>query len=1774
MKVIFEKWKTLFGIFLGLILIALGFGGKYVYDNLSFRSGTFSDDGFLIKDIPGGVAASVFPFSSGERYDYKKFNDNVGFQSESGNVLVSKKSVVHFADGALMPLDRVVAIDLNNINQETIVYYNVFSGMTIEHENGEYRFQTEENKNVFFQTMLMRVDDEKFLLAGNGVRLLLGNDEVVNFGDFAYIEYIDGGAVKIYSNEKSYRTAAKNANISTGRITIDLLSGEISRESKKYISLTNLVLDQDAEVDVLQKVLEQNEIEAFEIAISDVATPAVVESVNMSEINGSGNIQTEIIDTEDLNMEQPEVRPTRFDVTAVGVFAELGVVDDDELITSSISVSIIENASQKVIQTVEGMLGSSTINIDCNDLVPDTDYTMIAKGTYTFNDVDYDKVLMSKIFRTESLGITLRKSYATNSTIAVMVDREAYSDVAQVEVGIFSMNNVKIGDSRVITFNNNNNHQEIVFNAGLNSNLGYVVKVYNYVINGTSADNGYSQSVEIMTLKNKPVVSDLTFSIDKRESKFNIQASNVIDNDYGILEYRYEIYDTRAVMGKDEPVVSIKTSTPGGATVNVDGEIVRRNVGYSFRLVLVVYDNEKTVEYVFYPEEENSVMKMDGKTYPRLSFKEDNSGNTAGVTWEQINGVIIVDDVDGVMQSDSYDVVYTNSVGTYETIVIGWDEDAGGLPININNLRANETYTFQIWGSIDLQDNNDGVDRAYLGSVKVQTKTPKRMKANFEESVTTGNDRFLLTFGLSSEEGQDARLEASTLAGMKMTIYQGTNTDGAVVASMSFVDTFAGDYSSSLENEYFGKTKYLTPETFGLTGSDFPGETYTIVLDNGYDYTIFRNELPFSNNVFTFSTSEYVPDIDDPDNAIDVITIINSRAEEFGLEYDGNLNGNTVVGYAIRPSAKYSDWEKGAVLFAEYDVMITRTSAGRTSVLGGSVRWENYEESGLPRTVIPVLYGTEGTAVDDQDGNLYRGNIYRFRCRLALDRNGDGVFDPENGDAWYPEILGQGTEYLRSVSVTAEKQAPVFQMYPVDSALTSATWKYKYFDIDRAVTTKKLETYVGDVKTSSVNIDDSSDDFKEITFAGLTKNALYRVVAPVNLVKIRSSNLELGSHYQYEVLNGLTYGGKKVEYGVVTDPNNNRILISINGYDANSEIRDAIGKVSQFDVRITNTANESETALIQDVQMSSGKFSIFYYQIAEFLGKAIRVELIAYYDTGRVGFSFGDEFQILQSEDAEGKGGFYCLRNGAISSSPSMAGCMMTVRLNDAEEKLALRVDGASRNLDVKIRNDGVFYDGGRTIVISRLISEGEIASGSNVVSFNSIIPSMGYPEIDAALKEADFSVNIYKSGANIRDDAIYAELYKTDSNGRNEQYLGRDEKISISDLTNESTHKLFSIDELEPGTDYGVRFYAYVCDIYGNNCQKQYLFDISQYTSGFLYLFNTMKDVGINNASLRLNTLGYGNRVLNLSYTVEKETGYRIRYLVEKCVGTFDNCFVIENGFPESSSISAEMSVTRDANPEASGVFVWGGMYKVTITPYAVANEKEYLLGEKTYNFYLNDYTEPYAGVRGGKIDGDDPGIYFMVSVDDPDYMIVGGKLTARLLNGNMDVIREVEPIDGGVVNKRIEFFKSRDELMNESTYYLEVSGKYDNKNTGENFEVIYTISKIRFDNVATVGDLYAKPGTGKCIEIHLSNPFRVEEINSMKYTITTVDGMTPIVTGTTSDRKYVSGGINDYYYTICVDGIYQNMFTSGNAYLISLNFYDSSDKLITNEETKYWYN
>lgn len=1752
-----KKNKILFLTFIIFILAVIGYGVYYTIFNLTSESYEFTNDGYaLYVSNKEELKAESFSFSNGTKYSYKKINDDITFNSKDGNVNIDESTLIHYADDSVLPLKNTVGLDLTTIDNNIIFYYNIYKNTLINNNKGSYSIDTINGK-IEFKNILIRVDENKYLFMGNNIRVTLNTDEVIDFGNFVYFEYVNGSIVNIYNNSKSYKTLPINTTVVCGDNVINLGDKSISKANKKYITLTNLVIDNDSNIDIIQSdkdklpdIDNSNGSGDGTSSGNGNNTGNNGNSGNDSTVNNGsngdivGDIEEEVDPTAKIKL--PVFKVTEMMLTPIKIDAKIEIEDSDNLITSNIDVSIIENSTNKTVYQTTAPMGDTSILLSTSGLYPDTEYTLIAKTDYELEGIEYNKTFVSKIFRTESLGVSFEKSYATENSIVLKLTKENYSKVSSVTIAIYNTNNERL-DYSVVDFSDSD-ITEVVFDS-LDNNTEYKIVMGDIVCQGVLVEGGYSESANYKTLKLAPTIHELKYAVDKKNNSFSLQSEKIDDPDYGITNYRYEIYDARQDINTSSPILIVNNKDATNVKVNVDETKLFRGASYTYKLVLEFYDNEKIIEY---SKDLGTTMQLDGVTYPTIKFDENY------VTWEQINGVIVVDDPSSSIVSDNFKVVYSNSLGIYTSKEIMADATSGTIGININNLRANETYTFQVFADLNLQDGNPTVEKAYLGSVFVQTKKPQPLVATYN-STNNYSQAFNINFLLTNPDGKDSSLEASTLSELTFTLYQGSTTTGTREVSRRVVDVNQDDYQSSIKDAFYDTSALINPTFFNTKNADYKEKVYTLKISGAYDYTDYKNEIEIENDTLTFDINSYIPDIpDDPNKAILPIKILNKAAESFGLEYNEDLDPNTIVGYNL--VTNYYNEARNAIRMIYHVYMYDHINKNYIHLeeLDKSI---NFDEEG---NIEPVIYelsnGTKNDIVDTD--KLRRGNEYYFTYEVMLDIDQDG-----EEDASYPNIVDESIT-LRCENLSPAKQTAKFSLYPSISDGTSATWKYKYTDIDNILVEDKLYSFIGNSSYSSSSIDISlNSDYQESKFSSLKAKDFYNIKKYEKEIKSQNPKyVTLTSQYFYGI-------NPALDLKFNTNIEENKLIISIDDYYNKT---DEIDKIASVDVTITPTSSSDLASLgkmeLKNLTFDSGNIYINLYDIAKYLNVEFKVDVVVYSDSGNTGFDVPSTYKALQNAGITANANYYYINSSnKLSQNSIIEGSEFETEFSPIENLLKI-TNKLNKSLDLNISIDetGVIYNN-NNIILKELKAK-ELTAIDNIAKFDLIIPSISLlnssnklniiPLLNTAEVTAKLSV---ASSTRIKDDKIYIDLYKTDENGVNAEFVKTIEK-SVNDLKNK-----FTITGLNPKTNYYIRFKADVYDSKVNDYKEYYLYDIDYKTSGYSYRFYTLSDVGINNIKANFETNSYSDKKIRFDYTLESIHGYDyIEYKIYEKQG--EEYKLVDIDIPNSIAFFTNMTFSVDASAGNKYGFTYGKTYKLVIDPVGHYEEdgvtKKISLGSKSHEFTLKDYEEPYIGISSSKtLDT----ISFKVSIDDNTKILKDGKYSVKLVTSNYDVITSEDNIDSSIINKTFTYSKDDYNLIENNVYIFVVTLNLDYNNSNSNFTEKTQTKSIRFGDSVNLGSVSASKNqdSNYAIDIIFADSYKLDSINRISYTVSST-AVSYFSTG--SGDFNVRYDVNNNLYTYTMKVLENENFRSGIMYTITMNFYTDTT-LVAQDEISYYY-
>ena len=988
-----------------ILLIGIIIVGTLVYNAVKVDkevSKYFSESGYILQSKAQDAANQTI-----ERYYFKeetkykqKYNETVSFNNSEGeNIIANTENFIHYSNGAISSFKNGVILNLEDIDKTPIYYYNIKAGNILKKQNNTYVINNLE-KELKFESLIWKISSQKYIILSNNIILKFDDGTTNQINGYLELEYTDNEVVKIYNQEVTYKTISSEVSISfPDNIILNVSSKTISKDDENKMNLENMVIDSDDNVTIVDlteeknkkddKTTENDEEDKNENNSSNnnqnsnvsnnqgnanggiisgnqnqVDTSYPNDNSNSNNIN-SGNDSNINNGTSDSNEDdfketvtikkEPKYKIEEFEVNPLGVRTSITIKDEENLLTGKSTVKILKNKTGKTVYETESELGEYNIYLEVLSLDSDTEYTLVVSSSYDIDGITYNKDFISKIFRTTKLGISLKKEVFTDTSMEFSIKVEKDSNIKNFEVVIKDEND-EIIETKTVECSTSNEKNSVEFTE-LTPNKKYNVSIKNVLYNSQIITDGFELEENFITLKSKPILTGTEFEINKRESKFVLRVRNVKDVDNAIQKYQFQIYDTRTAetdedgnidFNATEPIAVIDSKTKE-TTLNIDDEKIFRNVGYTFKLVAIGYDNEKECEY---ESEYSNVFKMDGDQFPTIRFEETK------ITFERIQGKIVVDDPGETIHLTNdtvFKITYKDSSGTIKSFT---SQGSYVIPVDVNNLRANETYQFSVYTTIDLNDGNPVIDECFIGGILLKTSIPQNMVANFVNNKTDAKSAFKISMQLKNEKSNQESLEAETLTGIVFSIYSGQAIDGelpskAPLRTIKMIDSNMAPYESELKEKYFDNSVELTPEFFGAQNKDFKNQYYTITITNAYDYTDYRNNLPILNNIYVIRTNGYMPDLPtDPNNAV-VVTTVRNRDN---TEVRSDLNAETVVGYKTKAEYNNSDLCAKKVIYKAYDA--------KTNLLIKTIILDVGSDGIIPTAFFEVFDGTEDDVID------------------------------------------------------------------------------------------------------------------------------------------------------------------------------------------------------------------------------------------------------------------------------------------------------------------------------------------------------------------------------------------------------------------------------------------------------------------------------------------------------------------------------------------------------------------------------------------------------------------------------------------------------------------------------------------------------------------------------------------------------------------------------------------------------------------------------------------
>ncbi len=1710
------------------------------------------ESGYIINSqkLTGNVDnnAQISYFNAETKYS-KSYDDNIVFSNTEGkNTRVPISSFVHYENDSIGVLKKAVIVSIDDILSNDLKYYNIFQNNLLEKKESYYSLENL-NNIIKFKRFIVKSDTNKYLIVADGMKLRLDDSREVEVGDnYIELSIIDEEVVRLDNKKVNVQTIGKDNYLVIGEgIVLKLDNHYILKDKEPIFTLDQMIINSQDNINISEYVEEKEETKDEDVQYDEFGNiinndkNENSESINNGGDSVAGGETTigEEVAVDEKSSTVPTATIEDIEISSNMMNASIKIKDPDSLMRGKTIVMVTENATGKHVYEETFESGQYSIDIEVPNLEPNLTYSLTTRVSYTRDDVEYVSDVISQLFTTESLGINLEKEYVTSNEVSFNVKFDGYSKVKSCNISLLNKNG-EVLEEKVVdaeTAKKGTGYSALFTDLDRNTKYGILIDniLYdNYVI---GAENNIETSFK--TLKSRPTFGNVSFSIDKKSSTFSLTLNNIKDPDNGIESYLYEIYDARNYNENAQPVKVIEKKAKGSVDVDVDGKSLQRGVPYIYRVVTEFYDNEKYIEYV---TPLSGTMQLDGVEGAYLTWRPEE------VTFERIKGTILITDLANTIDlTKKMKIVYTNSIGTTKQF-----NTEGNLviPIDINNLRQNESYNIAVYGTVDFQDGNEIIDSYYIGSVTVVTNPTNPIQATFS-SVESPTLAFKISAQLMQGIGYDNTLEAKTLTGITFTVFEGRSVNGKIIKTLKLVDRDLREYYSDLKKDYYDKGFALSPSFFGLSNSDIKSEYITILISEAYDYSDFKNPIEIINNVYTVKINNLAPDNPvDTDDAIEYQYIRNRNADS--EHQDPNLDGNTIVGIKIK--ALYDNTRRYAK-YIDYHVYDADT---KKKIENADFRYVVSADGTIDFTEIYFDYGTP---YDTEDTDLRRGHNYYFTYEAYL-KLGDG-----DELTHYPV---EEDVILKSKVIEVPKQEAIITTYPSSSDIGEITLKYTLNDVDNALYKDEFFAKVGTSKETLEPVSSSrvkkTSTYEEVTLDNLHSSFLY-VYASQALIKKADSISDKEVLFQYFA--NPRYDN---EYSYTLDMETNRALISIAGYDRSNYLYQKIAGL-----KITFECDGKKVVKDYRVISDSNLAIVDLYEIAAFRGKKVNMLVDVYYDDERIGFDLpGDVFalQSLGNEYNSGIGDYYYINyNQSLYNNGKIAmGSLISKEIGKKEIKFNSFTNNYNLIIPFIPDRQGISYN--YTYYLPKGLSVNRaVSSGESSFVFDQLIPGIrlsdeeGKSTLVPGIRDVLIKGSMFGfEHSELENNEMYAEIYETD------EYATKMDLLKTVSFTVDQFDSGFDVDGLLPNQRYAIKIYANLKNKNGDY-EKHYLYDLDKDVEGRTYYFDTLTSVPITNIGLNYNFVKYDEKNLVFTYRLGKLVGYdKIEYKLYKLTrnpetGNYDK-ELMDITIPSSTRFTELMTVKVPCNP--GGPFVFGDSYELIIQPIVITNSDDgdheiKLENPGDYVFNLRKLSNPVFNVRSS-IYSDDDYVEFTVTIYDTWKIINSEDYTIEFYNSKGENITPEKYVD-----VRTSIYDSAHKFVfeginSQESYTLCIYYSADTENNGNPTMMVSKFStRVTNSTGIDVGDISSiqNSNNSSYIDLIFMNSTKLTKIDKISYTIYNEEtGATYSGSSDFVPKEVSIGGRQAYTFTIPDVslqgyGIYlvQMQFASGNITVMDTN-------------------
>ncbi len=1502
---------------ISLVLIV----GFFVF-GITYYRGVYNDfqyDGYVIETSTNEkqyfLANSKYKVY--ERDGIAKFNN-----SDNEEKSISTDTFIHYLDGSASVLSKSAIVDLSEMNKKSFEYYSLYLGSVLTKTGNDYKISYLD-KQLTFNEFLLKTSNNKYMIVSPTLKIDVdGKTQDVKSG-FIELTFVDGNIVKLQNQEINIQNVPDNVVLSLNAdTTINLKNKKIYYKGVEKINLGEITINSDDNIEIVpdenntiinnggSKTTEANTTSNDNGNNTSSSPSKIIHQGDFEEV-ASGIVDAAEIEIEKVVEDNAAIKDAvfnieEFEVTANSVNAKVGVTDEAAVLTGTLYIKIIKASTNEVVYYEQDNTGSNSIEVEVMSLVPNTNYILIMNRDYVKNNITYNKDFVQKTFVTSSLGVSAEIDYLRTDEVSVNIVKNDYSKVTKLGYKLVDNTIKQEVDDGEVEFNDNNSVNLDFLNLESNHNvtLSLFDFVYgNTIINISSDEYNYNYN----TLKQKPVISNTSFSVDKKNSKFVVYLNNITDKDSGIKQYRADVYEAST----NKYVTSKTSNTNANIEFQIDGTLLNRNTNYRVYTYLIFDDNQIEYEIPIGSE----TIAVTGVEGPAVTFYSDN------ITFERIQGrIVILDPNSTINTSEKVYVSYQNlSVGA-EPIVVPYElsmaGDQGIIEFDRNNLRANDSYLFTVKASVDYHDGN-GYTLVDISQFIVQTGMPTNFTVKYNDRTSEFMEQsFYVETQLAGANDVSAALEASTMKSIMFKLYS-TKYDKATECIPSnecwtkrYYDQNTddnNDYNSSLKEDYYDTTFKITQDTLGVATNEITYGQYFIEILGAYDYTDYKNELPIileepilisANNATGSVTNKNVP--------VNVEYIYNEGTYDF-------LDNNTQIGFNVTANI-VANVRTDSIVYRIFDAETNRLVQEKTVV----------SEDG---TVPSVRFDLSNEHTD----SLIRGKEYYFQFTINY------TIDSE----------GKTEESEESIHYETVKQPAIIEIYQSDRKNGNVEFNYTFKDIDYSVSDSKLYYY----KNSSTNNFETIDlvrtnDTEGTISIPFTNGTLHAYVKRKLKDSANLDTINLINYYFADEVSQSEIGN------IIYTINSGNNLCSIQFTPTTIQQRNVVG----YDITLSNGSKSVEFKNV--VPDTSNKVDILFSDIKKLISPSetdklyITANIKAYYDTGIYGIN------------AQNKGSGYALQLTNYSYTKFNNKFAFNKDAFDSVNKSVtysyIHDSSIVQNLTYELENGYMEFNSNKTS-IKVLDSKNATCSENCSFYFSAITPTMEVTRETVGVTTFNFAANI----SGIEDEyipnfKIVADTYLCSNDSCSSNELVSKTWFTLDEFNNSAN----IIRDLDVNKTYRVYYYWTI-----NDTDMHEFFFKNTNDSTYYSTFTTKNNIGISNAyAYYRGSYYYNTRELFITYLVSVLEGYDgvdyYMYYIEN--GVAHEAMTISSDSLNNLILGTTGGrYTKRIN--IKHILEAGKTYYIDVRPYYIKNgEKKSLVAENGIKF---NFTIQKPGVTVSRI-------------------------------------------------------------------------------------------------------------------------------------------------------------------------------------------------------------